>query len=145
MPCGGNRSQECGGPYLIQVFQPRCTRTPLTPVRMRLVHDSATIATVDVGGRLVSSAWNMLRVVVASGRVRVWLNPSFADVTGGSVPPEDERRPPSAPAPLIDAHVGDYTRGSGNQSAGLSARASTGQWRIDYASVMPQPASFESQ
>lgn len=109
---------------------------------MTLRHASATIATVDVGGRLVSAAWNMLRVLIANGRVRVWLNPNFADVTGASVPPVDERRAPRAPAPLIDTHV-DIFRGGG--SAGLSARASTGQWRIDYASVLPQPASFETR
>ena len=111
---------------------------------MSLQVGARTIATVDVGDQMVDSAWNMLRVLVGHGRARVWLNPNFADITGASGPPKDELRVPSAPPPLIDAQLDiDNIFGEpGGGHGGLSARASTGQWRIDYASVLPQPASF---
>ena len=143
MPCGGNNSQACGGPFLVSVFQAKCSKQQRPPVMMT-VRDSggAVLATADVTSRLVSAAYNMLRIVVATDRVRVWLNPSFKDVTGASVPPADEQQPPHAPAPLVDAKL---TRGG--HSRGLAAKASgSSRWLVEYASVLPaQPGGVAAR
>ena len=73
----------------------------------------------------------MLRVLIQADRVRVWLNPSFADITGAHVPPADEAHPPHTPAAIADA------KSTAAAKAGLAAHVSTGQWRIDYASALP--------
>ena len=143
MPCGGNRSQPCGGPYKIAVFQARCAASAVSPVllRVRRVGDDWLDA-VDVSRRVVSAAYNMLRILVTDvgpneQRVQVWLNPTFADITGASVPPGDQRVPPHPPTPLLNASFTTASDSDAPGRAGLGATVSTGQWRIDYASVLP--------
>jgi hypothetical protein len=133
IPCGGNPIQACGGPYKIQAFTASCEIAPERPVKLTaaLVGHTKAFDSFDVGSRLVEGAWNILRVLVEHNRVRVWLNPTFADVTGASGPPADENQPPHPPKPLIDANVTASVK-----RRLLSAKAD-GQWRIDYASVLP--------
>ena len=97
----------------------------------RTGNNTASLATVNVRSRLMEGAWNILRVLVEDNRLRVWLNPNFADVTGASIPPADEVKPPKQPSPLLDVNL--TTVGKGRV---FTAKA-VGQWRLDYASVLP--------
>lgn len=67
--------------------------------------NNRVLGAVNVGSRLVEGAWNILRVIVEQDRFRLWLNPTFADVTGASVPPADSTEPPHPPKPLIDVNL----------------------------------------
>ena len=81
----------------------------------------------------------MVRVLVSDERVRVWLNPNFADIAGASGPPGDLRAAPHRPTPLVDepiAPVAHMALTSG-KSVLLGATTSGGNWRVDYASVLP--------
>ena len=74
-------------------------------------------------------------------------NPQFSDVTGGSVPPADEAAPLVPMPPRIDVHLGRYRSGApaetraARRAAPSSGRmvlgAAGGDFRIDYASVLP--------
>ena len=103
----------------------------LSATRTGMGSNVAPLGTADVRSRLIEGAWNILRVLVEEDRLRVWLNPTFADVTGASIPPVDEVKPPKQPSPLLDANLTVSGRGRV-----LSAKA-VGQWRLDYASVLP--------
>jgi len=98
--------------------------------------DSKQLASLHVDQRLVIGAWNMLRVLSEPTRVRIWLNPNFADIMGGSVPAE-ERKTPQSPTPLVDV-------AADTAAVGLSAVAAGGSWRIDYASVLPPTLFVDS-
>lgn len=134
IPCGGDPNQACGGPYKIQAFTAACEAEAEEPVMITatLPGRAQALGTVDVRSRLVQGAWNILRVLVKEDRLVLWCNPNFADVTGASVPPTDERRAPHPPKPLIDLRLVAPVK----SRRALSARA-TGEWRIDYASVLP--------
>ena len=135
LPCGGNPQQACGGAYKLQAFTATCKAVAMQPVLLSAARTGSNTApplgTVDVRSRLIEGAWNILRVLVEEDRLRVWLNPTFADVTGASIPPADEVTPPKQPSPLLDAKL--TMAGKGRV---LSAKA-VGQWRLDYASVLP--------
>ena len=91
-------------------------------------------------GGIVGTSWNMLRLLVQPERVRVWFNPQFPDVTGGSVPPADEARLPRPMPPRIDALVPPRRRIAslaGAFAGGLSVEAVDVEWRVDYMSVLP--------
>jgi hypothetical protein len=137
IPCGGNPKQACGGPYKIQAFTATCEEVAMQPVLLsaaRSGSNTTSLSTVNVHSRLIEGAWNILRVLVEDDRLRVWLNPSFADVTGASIPPADEVKPPKQPSPLLDGSLICTTASQGGRM--LSAKA-VGQWRLDYASVLP--------
>ena len=141
-PCNGDKTEKCGGAPApggtgdaVSVYNVSCTGGTPSP---QLVVSSSEPASselkiMNVSGRLVGEGWNMLRILAEPSRCRVWLNPNFADVTGGSGPPADQGRAPHAPAPLVDV-----TAARDESRAGL-LRASTvgGAWAIDYASVLP--------
>ena len=134
IPCVGDSNQACGGPYRLQAFTASCKAAPERPVSMRAaLGGTRVISSVSVGSRLIEGAWNILRVIVGQHRLRVWLNPTFADVTGASrVPPADETKRAHPPKPLIDVNFSTPVK----RRHSLSATAN-GQWRIDYASVLP--------
>lgn len=133
-PCPGDASEKCGGPYIIWAFTTKCTPTQAS-AQLRVAQAGREVGSAAVSDRLVGAAWNLLRILVEPGQVRVWLNPTFADVTGASAPPADEAAPPHAPAPVLLAATGGTAASGG--AAGLSATATGGAWRIDYASVLP--------
>jgi len=93
----------------------------------------AVLASINASARLVVGGWNIVRVLCELERVRVWLNPTFADITGASAPPADLLRAPSAPPAIIDV----ATPAGAPAHAGLSVAAPAGAWRMDYASVLP--------
>lgn len=144
-PCAGNRTQMCGSggnawTWKVGVFEVDCGPVIGGPA----VHVAGAaaggrpLASAGVSDRIVIGAWNILRVLAEPRRVRVWLNPTFADVTGSSVPPADSAAAPHAPAPIIDARTD-----AAAAPAGLRATAQGGAWRIDYASVLP-PTLFSA-
>eukprot|EP00937_MAST-01D_sp_MAST-1D-sp2_P005762 g5762.t1 len=104
-----------------------------SPSAMTLDAGGAALAAANVSARLVVGGWNIVRVLCEQGRARVWLNPSFADVTGASAPPADLARAPAAPRALIDVAA----PAAAPAPAGLSVVAPRGAWRVDYASVLP--------
>jgi hypothetical protein len=66
------------------VFQASCTAQPAAKVELTLREggegapgkpSGKVIGTADIHGRIVTNAWNILRVLVEENRVRVWLNP----------------------------------------------------------------------
>ena len=145
-PCGGNHSEKCGGEPApggtgdaLSAYAMACTGGHVSPtLRLSAAEPgSAALATANVKGRLIGQGWNMLRIMVepkskgVGNRVRVWLNPTFADITGGSVPPADQRKAPRPPAPIIDvvAHASTVTS--------LRLAAHGGVWNVDYISVLP--------
>jgi len=105
------------------------------------------------GGMLVG-AWNMLRVLIepatrpaegtlrttdgtraiGGGRIRVWFNPQFPDVTGGSVAPAGRALEPMPPRLdfAVDAPVS--ARAGQMEVAALGANAGV---RVDYMSILP--------
>lgn len=112
--------------------EPATTATPGTPGSASGGVVGTVVARVDVADRAVGQGWNILRVLVEPRRIRVWLNPNFKDITGASVPPEDQAALPRNPPPLVDVAVSD-----GTAKAGLSATTADGGWFIDYAAVLP--------
>jgi len=93
-------------------------------------------------GGIVLASWNMLRVLVtpptvtadvAQSRIRVWFNPQFSDVTGGSVPAEEKGTLVAMP-PRLDAVVAAPV---GSGLGGLRIGARDGTFRVDYASILP--------
>lgn len=93
-------------------------------------------ATGKPQGGIVAASWNMLRLLVQQdGRVRVWLNPQFSDVTGASVPPADEAQPPVPMPPRIDALDAELV-GAELTHVEVAALDGTAH-RIDYMSVLP--------
>merc|ERR1711953_751456 len=85
-------------------------------------------------GGIVMDSWNMLRVLVQEDRVQVWINPQFSDVTGGSVPPQDEQSMKAMP-PRIDMHVN--TRAAGGDLKILAPNGNRANVRVDYVSALP--------
>jgi hypothetical protein len=85
-------------------------------------------------GGIVMDSWNMLRVLVQRDRVQVWLNPQFSDVTGGSVPPQDEQSMKAMP-PRIDMPVS--TPATGGDLMILAPDSNKGNTRVDYVSALP--------
>merc|ERR1712118_372993 len=142
MPCAGNASEMCGGPYKMNVFKGDCKQAPaedslqwngwsptsppaealyefaLWPesvgnltvtaggCNVTLAADSfalavtasqrgsGTLASTSVKDRLALKSWNILRILAEEHRVRIWLNPTYADITGASLPPDDEKAAP---------------------------------------------------
>ena len=155
VPCPGDKNEKCGGEPepggtgdAVSAYEIACTGGNPSP--QLTVSETTTpaggqgkvLGSAAVEGRMMGVAWNILRILVEPDRVRVWLNPTFADVTGGSVPPKDQAAPPHSPAPMLDVPI---ARGSEMQLApsgetgggGLSATADGGAWAMDYASVLP--------
>lgn len=91
------------------------------------------LAGIPEGG-VVMDSWNMLRVLVRQDRVQVWFNPQFSDVTGGSVPPQDEQSMQAMP-PRIDVPV--TTVAAGGDLTILAPPANKGNIRVDYVSALP--------
>merc|ERR1711953_147053 len=85
-------------------------------------------------GGIVMDSWNMLRVLVQGNRVQVWINPQFSDVTGGSVPPQDEQSMQAMP-PRIDVPV--TTQAAGGDFTVLAPCGNPGKVRVDYVSALP--------
>ena len=109
-----------------------CTGGVVSPHLTASSPSGKTLATKNVTGRLVGQGWNLLRVLIEPGRLRVWLNPNFADITGASAPPGDVAAPPHAPTPLVDVALQH-----GDAAPGFSVRTTHGAWYVDYASVLP--------
>jgi len=97
---------------------------------------SETLASTSISERLVTASWNILRILAEEHRVRVWLNPTYADITGASGPPGDEQAAPHGPAPLLDVALETI-------SGAFRAVAADGAWRIDYSSVLHQSSSVK--
>lgn len=103
-------------------------------------HDIAASAVPE--GGIVPASWNLLRVLVtpstdaatAGVRVRVWFNPQFPDVTGGSVPAEETGTLVPMP-PRLDAVLA--TTHPATAPAPMRLTASNATFRIDYASILP--------
>ena len=136
-PCPGEPSEMCGGSYAMGVFEATCEPQPETAVKLVLAATAGSgkqLATKDVKGRMVEGAWNLLRVLVEGKRLRLWLNPNFADITGGSAPPADETRPPTTAVPLIDLALAQPSGAGQRVKAEVVGRS---KWRIDYVSVLP--------
>eukprot|EP00927_Polykrikos_kofoidii_P012849 TRINITY_DN15577_c0_g2_i1.p1 TRINITY_DN15577_c0_g2~~TRINITY_DN15577_c0_g2_i1.p1 ORF type:complete len:560 (-),score=80.06 TRINITY_DN15577_c0_g2_i1:8-1513(-) len=94
----------------------------------------ASFDVMKVEGGVVLKSWNMLRVLVQNGRVRVWFNPQFSDVTGASVPPADEVSTTAMP-PRID--VATTGKATGGDFVISTRRKNRGNFRVDYVSVLP--------
>ena len=109
-----------------------CTGGVVSPHLTASSPSGKTLATKNVTGRLVGQGWNLLRVLTEPHRLRVWLNPNFADITGASAPPGDLAAPPHSPTPLVDVAVQ-----GGDAAPGLSVSTTNGAWYVDYASVLP--------
>jgi len=136
MPCAGNKSEMCGGVYKMGVFKSICTPVKGGAILQvtEAVPGGRVLASVSVKDRLVNSAWNILRILSGSDGAKIWLNPTFADITGASVPPADEQAPPHPPHPLlVTPTLPSVKEGMG----GLRAWSQGGVWHIDYASVLP--------
>merc|ERR1712080_465270 len=86
-----------------------------------------------MGGGIAMNSWNMLRVLVRNNRVQVWINPQFSDVTGGSVPPQDEQSMKAMP-PRIDVPV---TQAAGGDFKIFAPNGNQGNVRVDYVSALP--------
>jgi hypothetical protein len=90
----------------------------------------SVLKSMELGPRLMGQAWNLVRILAEPSRVRVWLNPTFAEITGSS--DGGDAAKPHQPAPIIDVAASrDETM------LGLSASTSGGAWLVDYASVLP--------
>lgn len=149
IPCPGNKTEMCGGEPApggtgdaVSAYYMSCTGGDPSP-NMHVAEGVAggkVLATKNITDRLVGQGWNILRILAEPDRVRIWLNPNFADITGASVPPADLASPPHAPAPLIDVHA---ERSSSPTLCGLRAATLGGPWSLDYASVLP-PVLFGS-
>merc|ERR1711941_133828 len=85
-------------------------------------------------GGIAMNSWNMLRVLVKEDRVQVWINPQFSDVTGGSVPPQDEQSMRAMP-PRID--VPTTTQATGGDLMIMAPDGNKGNVRVDYVSALP--------
>lgn len=89
-------------------------------------------------GGVVQASWNMLRILVEDERIRVWFNPQFSDVTGASVPPEDEKTLTAMPARIdVAIPAGGAVRGGGGGVQIAAASTNAGAIRVDYVSVLP--------
>jgi hypothetical protein len=140
IPCPGDKTQMCGGEPqpggtgdAVSAYAMSCTGGTPSP-NMR-VSEAATggkiLATKDVSDRVIGQGWNLLRILAEPFRVRIWLNPTFVDITGASAPPGDQGTP-HAPKPLVDVSANrDET------ACGLNVLAMSGSWTLDYASVLP--------
>ena len=73
------------------MFQASCAPQPAAKVQLTLREggegppgkpSGKVIGTADIRGRIVTNAWNILRVLVEDNRVRVWLNPVMLFNTG---------------------------------------------------------------
>ena len=154
VPCFGNKKEKCGGEPApggtgdaVSAYGIACIGGDPSP-QLTLSETAGgggkVLGNVAVGDRMMGVAWNILRVVVEPHRVRVWLNPTFADITGGSIPPNDLKLPPHAAAPLLDVPVpaaanveSSSDGGIAGVGVGFSALAEGGAWALDYASVLP--------
>mmetsp|Transcript_59168 Transcript_59168/g.127457 ORF Transcript_59168/g.127457 Transcript_59168/m.127457 type:complete len:455 (+) Transcript_59168:53-1417(+) len=112
-----------------------CLSLQLNSTMLQLSEGAELLGEFDVSkleGGLVLESWNMLRLRVKDGKVQVWFNPQFPDVTGASVPPGD-LGPIKAMPPRIEAVSASHGRTEGN----LSVVALLGDFRVDYLSVLP--------
>jgi len=106
---------------------------------LTLSDSKGELASMDVlqgapEGGVVMESWNMLRVLVQRDRVQVWLNPQFSDVTGDSVPPQDEQSMKAMP-PRIDVAVS--TPATGDDLTISAPDSNKGNIRVDYVSALP--------
>merc|ERR1711870_62031 len=103
-PCAGNHSEICGGePYpggigdAVSVYSLQCDSDPSPELEVAEVSQAGkSLGVVDVRQRMVGLGWNLVRILAEPSRIRVWLNPTFADIAGSSIGDDDV--PPHQPA-----------------------------------------------
>jgi hypothetical protein len=137
-PCSGDPSSMCGGAPppggygdAVSVYSMQCDSDPSPELEVtEATPGGSVLKSVELGPRLVGQAWNLLRILAEPSRVRVWLNPTFDEITGSSV--GDDAVKPHQPTPIID-----LSASRDEAMLGLSASTSGGAWHVDYASVLP--------
>ena len=98
--------------------------------------DLATFDLQSLENGVVVGAWNMLRVVVEGGRLRVWFNPMFPETgfVGDGV--ADAARVPKPLPPRIDV-VDPHAATVPVPAGGFAVSAGESPVLLDYASALP--------
>ena len=114
----------------------RCDLPPAGAGGSASCRDLATFDLQSLENGVVVGAWNMLRVVVEGGRLRVWFNPMFPETgfVGDGV--ADAARVPKPLPPRIDV-VDPRAMTAPVPAGGFAVSAGESPVMLDYASALP--------